>query len=309
MNLSNFFKNPFAIAKVGDDKVKLFTKDHLSRLRRSTDAVLLKPILDETQILYDAYFGGINSEARQSAERKAHTFTTDSVMAAFKARVSQQEGLIRSKYNVKSAKYLQFFPQNRTEYARATKANIETLMNRFADVAESCKADLGEDFVAEFRGYCTDYETARTQQLDTKSGVRDTKKETFITREKLETQLVRNLHFIGYHFPGDVDKGVSFFDQSLLSRTVDSDKDGWGQVEGEITNEQGEPLLNATVAFINRKVSPCYTDNDGAYLSRYVEVGPVKLSVSREGYESQELEIEVKDIGTTLLNITLLKTK
>ncbi|MFZ1518606.1 MAG: hypothetical protein WAU11_07520, partial [Ignavibacteriaceae bacterium] len=55
-------------------------------------------------------------------------------------------------------------------------------------------------------------------QLKKKGEVASRKTSTKERRMNLEIQLIRNIHYIGYLYPGNVKMCNSFFDQSFLKR-------------------------------------------------------------------------------------------
>lgn len=215
INLENVFKNIFHDARVGDDKLKKFAEDHLGRLSTTSDPQL-STILTDTTAAFEDYFGEITNEALHATIKKSYTKTTDDSIVAFLELLKRQEGLIRSIYGDKSATYMEFFPLGMSEYHQATKANIETLMNRFVRTAEKYIEKLGADFVDSFADLRDQYSNARKAQVMKKGDVNNAKVGTSENRTKLEMQLTTNVHTIALTYPGNVEKAIRFFDQSIV---------------------------------------------------------------------------------------------
>jgi|SRR5665213_3461194 len=216
LQLETIFKNLFEGPRISDDNLKEFTEDHTQRLIANNNAGAFNPILSATQTCYTNYFGNISNEDTHSAVRKSLTLSADNLMETFKDTVSQKEGIIKGQYGVSSPTYLEFFPQGISEYRNAIKANIETLMNRMMNAATAHQTDLGNAFVQLFTDLHNNYVLARTSQLNKKGEVSTDKTNTKAARTALEIQLTKNIHFIGYLFPGNANHAMSFFDQNII---------------------------------------------------------------------------------------------
>jgi hypothetical protein len=304
VNLENIFRNYFINLKIGDDRFQKFTADHLVRISTGMDADALRTLVAPSTEAYEAYLETLSEKDSHIALQKGKTVSADGLITTFKAKVRQHEGLIRSKFEMGTPVYLEFFPKKLTEYTTANKKNVDLLMKRFASGTAKYKAELGEDLANLFAGLLSDYKASRKEQLGKKSDLSDAKLVQADSRLALEEQLMKNIFYIGYLFGPNVDKCLSFFDQSIIRSFADSDHDGFGQLQGTITSD-GIVLVGVSVEFTNRKVALCHSSSDGKYRSRYLETGIVKVRFSKEGYKSQERDIEIKDEGFTSLDMEL----
>ncbi|MGE0078445.1 MAG: carboxypeptidase-like regulatory domain-containing protein [Bacteroidales bacterium] len=307
INLSTLFRNHFGAKCISDDKLKVFSEDHIQRLTANNEGGLFTTLITETTTAHNQYFGQISSEATGKALQKSQTKVVDDIMDSFKDEISRREGLIKSMFGKDSSTYIEFFPNGISEYRNARKANIETLIVRMATVAANHSAQVGEEFVKVFTDFQTSYTEARNSQMNQKGTVSAIKSNAKSTRSTLELQLVKNLHFIAYTFPGDEDRCGTFFDQSIVQIKQSSASDGLGRLSGLVTNsETKEAIPNVGVEIVDAGIPVCYTSTDGKFRSRNVDVGNYEVRVDKSGFRPVTMSVEVMDDGDTLKNIELI---
>lgn len=215
-DLRNWFANPFADRNVSYEKLKLFAADVIARLTNNNGSGLFTAVLAQLVAAYQSYFGDITDVDLAAAIQKSFTASKDNLFSTFKEAVSRQEGLVRSKFGKDSGTYLEFFPLGLSQYSQATMANVETLMTRMADRGQAYVADLGNDFANEFQSILTNYQAARSAQLGRKSLTSDERTQRHGTRAELEKQLFSAMFTVGLNFPGNVDRCMDFFDQTII---------------------------------------------------------------------------------------------
>jgi hypothetical protein len=306
INLESLFKNIFEGNRISDDKLNKFAQIHLERLSANNEDGMFSGVLVGLTEAYEAYFGGISHELLHSGVQKSLTKATDTLIANFKATVSRHEGTIRGKYDVGSPVYLEFFPQGLTQFSTATKTNIEVIMDKFNATVAKYQADLGEDLVKQFTDFQKNYKATRKAQLGTFGHVSVTKVGTAESRTRLEMQLLASIHTIALAFPGNVPKCMSYFDQSVIRSSTDTNNDGYGTLTGKVSN-QGQPLVNVEVEVLDSGTTLVHTDVAGQYRSRMVDIGLYRVRFSKAGYETLEKEIEIVDQGDTLLDVELVR--
>ncbi len=216
INLETLFKVPFDTDKISDDNLNKFTNDHIQRIIANNDNGQYDLMRDATITAYNEYFGSITDEDTVTALRQSLTKTTDNIIDEFKSTISQKEGLIRSIWGKEAPTYQEFFPYGLTEYSNLTKANVETLMKRMSLAATKYQDDLGENFAQLFTDFFNNYKAAREAQLEKKGKVSTDKTTTSAKRDVVEIQLYKNIHKLAIQFPGNPDRGMDFFDQSII---------------------------------------------------------------------------------------------
>lgn len=306
INLQTLFVNFFNTDRISDDNLKKFAQDHIQRLTNNNGSGMFTTMLTDTNNAYTSYFGKITDKDLAFAVQQSLTLSADNLMETFKSSVSQKEGLIRSTYGKDSPVYQEFFPLGLSEYGQATKANIETLMTRMVNSATAHIADLGLPFKTLFADIKNNYIAARTAQLAKISQVSTTRTDTHTTRDVIEVQLCKNLHFIGFTFPGNADRCMDFFDQSIIRPSQSSDSDGIGRAVGIITNETtGIVLQDVVVDYADVPTPSKKSKSDGTYRSSNVPIGGHRVRFSKPGFTTLEIPVVIVDAGDTPLNITL----
>ncbi len=307
INFATLFKNHFDTGRISDDKLKVFSEDHIQRLNVNNSNGLFDAIINDTVAVHTAYFGHIAGEATNQAIQKSRTASVDNIISTFKSEVSRKEGLIKSLFGKDSVTYLEFFPKGVSEYSSANKTNIETLINRIVNVANIHMGEVGEDFIKTFTNIQAGYSSARSAQLNKMGEVKAEKTNVKDTRSALEVQLIKNLHFIAYTYPGNEARCLLFFDQSIINYKQSSATDGLGRITGIITNAATkEPILNAEVEITGINLPKAYTSSEGKYRSRNVAIGIYDISISKQGFQTVTLSKEIIDDGDTLLDMELV---
>jgi hypothetical protein len=306
-NFLEIFKNFFDTPKLSDDNLKKFTQDNIQRMTANNGGGTFTQLITDTTVAYTSYFGNITDKDIALALQQALTLTADTLMDNFKASVSQKEGLVKSTYGKDSPTYQEFFPHGLTEYSNATKATIETLMARMVAGATAHEADLGTPFKTLFTDYQTNYTSARNAQLGKMAVVSTERTETHSTRDVVEVQLCKNLHFIGYTFPGDADRCMDFFDQSIIRPSQSSASDGLGRAAGIITNETtGAVIAEVVVDYLNEQTPSKKSKVDGTYRAANIGIGGHTVRFSKPGFVTRDVPIIIGDVGDTPLDITLI---
>lgn len=218
MNFKKLFANFFNDKEISDEELKDFSQDGIARITANNGGGLFTTILNDTVNAHTAYFGAITDKDVKFAVQQSLTMSKDNIVRTFKQTVSEKEGIIKGSFEggVNSPEYQQFFPLGLTEYANATMGNIEVLINRMVTASGNNAGVLGAAFAAIWVTIQTNYNTARSLQLNKKGEVGVAREAVDTNRLPLELQWCKNLHFIGFTYPGQPDICATFFNQSLL---------------------------------------------------------------------------------------------
>ncbi len=240
-NLLTFFKIHFDSIEVSDANLYKFAEDHLSRLKANNDGGDYNAMYNSTLTAFDSYGQSLAKEDAQFTQQQGSTVNVDALIAEFKAQVSRTEGLINFVYGIKSAEYQEFFPLGVTEYTQASKANIEVLMQRMATKTQKYSIKLGVEVAARFSDYLNNYTQARRAQLENIGRVTADRSQTEVTRHTLARQIMSNLLLIANQFLGNPERGMDFFDQSIIRRN------NYSNDEGETVTDNISPDSTKTV--------------------------------------------------------------
>ncbi len=216
INLQTFFKIHFKDPKINYDNLKKFAQDHIQRLSANNIDHKYDEMIRETQATYKQFFQALGNGDTSFSLQQARTVTVDKLIKEFKQMISQKEGIIRGTWGKNSPEYREFFPSGMTEYNLALKSNIETLMNRFVDATKAHVEDLPPTFLSIFEKLRDDYVTARNSQLSQIGLVASDKAASTENRQKMEIQLNKNLLKLAIEYLGNPERGLSFFNQSII---------------------------------------------------------------------------------------------
>lgn len=224
LNLNILFKNHFSSRLISDNSIRKFAEVHLQRLSANNSGGEFTQTITDTQNVFDSYFGSMSDEDQNYAIQQGLTISVTKVLKEFKLFISSSEGLVRAQFGKKSAEYQEFFPNKMKEYWHLNLANAEKVMERFYNVAGKHTNVFGNSITNLAQTLLTEFNEARSNQLKKKGEVAEKKSSTRERRKNLELQLIRNLHYIGYLYPGNVNRCNDFFDQSFLRRKTPSKK-------------------------------------------------------------------------------------
>jgi len=252
INLEVFFYNHFDTDRISDDKVDLFTQDHIARLKIANRASVYDAIIVSTEKAYGDYFDAKSAESYESAQKEASTIDVEKYSNEFIDLVSMKEGIIRGTWGVSSSVYQEFYPQGITEYRKSKRENMNELMVRYLQTATKHTAELPAGFVDSFTTVIDNYRTHRDAQLSQMGTVTIDKRLTSKNRDVLETQLMYNLLIIASNNIGEPEEVKSYFTQYLVENNKHSAADGnllKGTIEQEQTLELWYETFDATTEF------------------------------------------------------------
>ena len=217
--LSSFFINPFIrlIARVGVEKFRKFFEKHIQLTTAKNTGGEYTQIIADSNAKYSEFYDSYLLEDTSSAIQQGMTITVDNIITEFKAKVKQNEGLIRSKFNVDTAEYQEFFPHGITEYTGANKEDVLTLMERMVNRGTAYLAQLGQPFVDLFTDILSRYSAARTAQLQKMGTTKDLDTQTDQFQVEGADQLFHNLLFIADNFRNQPEIVTDFFDESFIA--------------------------------------------------------------------------------------------
>ena len=218
IDFNNLFANLFEKSAISDNSIRKFAEIHLERLSANNGIGEFTQLFTETQNAYNQYFGSISEEDKNFAIQQGLTISVTKVLKEFKQFVSSSEGLVRAQFGKKSAEYQEFFPYKMKEYWHLNLTKAESVMERFYKASDRHSAVFGNSLKNLAQTLLGEFKEARTNQLKKKGEVAEKKSSTRERRKNLELQLIRNLHYIGYLYPGNVNRCNDFFDQSFLRR-------------------------------------------------------------------------------------------
>jgi len=252
INLEVFFYNHFDTDRISDDKMDLFTQDHIQRLKSANPDNVYDAMIVSTEKAYADYYSAKNAESVEEVHKEASTIHVENYSQEFQKLVSMKEGIIRGTWGVDSPVYQKFYPQGITEYTYAKRANMNDLMDRYLNIATEYTAELPAGFVDAFTTVINNYKTHRERQLSQMGSVSYDKLATSENRDVLETQLMSNLLVIANNNIANPNATKVYFTQHFVERTNHSATDDntlKGTIEQEQTLELWYDNFDATTEF------------------------------------------------------------
>lgn len=214
---NKLFENFFSDGLMTSPRLYAFANDTIGRLTAANSTkqfdVILGLILPTAKAL-GLEIGDVKSSVNV---RLGKTFVVNDVIARFKTYMSDNEGVIAKAIGGKqSAAFLVFYPHGITEYSKANKTTLPSLLIQVTKAANLYTAKLGAALTNELLAFDDEYEAAHNAQQEQKGKVVYNRIERTANRTALEMALLVAIHTIGAMYPGNVEKGTSFFDFNLL---------------------------------------------------------------------------------------------
>lgn len=218
LDLETLFKNHFDSKLISDDKLRKFAEIQLERLKANNGGGEFAQLITDTSTTYQLYAAAITDEAVKFASQQGLTVKVKKLLNDFKNYVATKEGIVRAQFGKKGDAYQAFFPLGKNEYWQSNLKNVEMLMDRLIASADLYSEQLGVDLKNDLQTMLNEFKSAREAQLKKKGEVADSKTTVRTIRTELEIQLLKNLHYIGFTYPTNVNRCNDFFDQSFLRR-------------------------------------------------------------------------------------------
>ena len=195
-NLLSFFWNIFESSRVGDAKFRMFCEFHLQRLINNNPGGIYDDLITALTAVYMEYYGALEDEATKIAIREGKTVAMNNSRNEIDGFISQQEGLVRSKWGKNSAEYQEFYPQGITGYTKSPLSGYDILIERFKNAVTAHALDFDAAFVTKANTLIGNFLTMRTAQINLMAIVSGTRTVSAQSREGLEKQVMKNFFFI-----------------------------------------------------------------------------------------------------------------
>jgi hypothetical protein len=240
-----FFKIHFDSDRISDDDLKRYSQSHIERVTVNNVNHKYDVMIAATTTAYNNYYNAISAESTNEGLKQSATMSVDTILAQFKAEVSSMEGVIARAFRTEPSKIEEFFPYGLSEYSKATKSNVEMLMDRIVNACGNNSSKLPADFDETVRALRASYNEHRRTQLNKIGTVADDKARAATLRNVLEIQLMKNILDLAKEYLGDPVNGLKFFDQSILK--TEASKPGEGGNGGTVFTGTVLPGAKVTI--------------------------------------------------------------
>ncbi len=216
--VEKIFQNYFEAKAITSVRLLVFTNDAIAKLEAANEP-LLNDFVPRLKTLVQALSIEIGQVKSGMAMQKGKTLVLNDFIKSFKDYMSLNHHVIAKMVGgFDTEAYLTFYPQGATEYRIATQAKLPALLMQVANAAEKYASVLGEPMTQELKHFNVFYQNQKNDQLLQKGNIAENRVERSNNRKALEVELIRLLHWLGYHYPLDVNKVASFFSFSLLEK-------------------------------------------------------------------------------------------
>lgn len=237
------FENFLDDIRITSSRLLNFANDNLNKLTVANGGGDYTALINTLTPLIAAFGEEVGSVDTSLTMQKGATLTLDQVLQNFKQTMSDEEPFIaRALGGSNMPAYLQFYPQGKGEYGRATKTNMPVLTNRVNTAASNNAAALGPALTALLQTFESDWQNNRNDQQQQKGAVNENRTDRSDAREALELALLTTVHTIGAMYPGNVQQCLSFFDFNML----------FAQTKRKHTVYTGDVAPGATIQVLNR---------------------------------------------------------
>ena len=217
MQGSTFFRNFLSSREITPTRLRNAAESTENRLTADNAGGDWTPVLAPLSSAVAALSTELGDVDTAFNIRLGRTMTVDQVIAGFKKYVSNREPFVAEALGGRDTPaYLEFYPAGISEYSKATKTNIETMLARVREASSTHTALLGPTLTAGLGGWEGTYEAARDAQEAQKGNLGDNRAERTAACKAVEVAYLAVLFFIGYKFPGNIEKCAQYADLSLL---------------------------------------------------------------------------------------------
>lgn len=217
IQIDKIFQNYFDDVRITAARFSNFAADHIVRVNNIDTDGVFKAATADIVAAYTPFYKGLSSIDTSLVTKKGKTMTVKEVRKGFGTFMSEYENEIaRSLGGRSTPNYVAFYPRGVSEFTKATIKEMPILVQRIYTLATDNAALLGKTVTPLLQAFNEEWKAAITDQSTVKGTLSDGRAGRDTLRYNLEIALLAAIHLVGYNFPGDAAKCMSFFDFSLL---------------------------------------------------------------------------------------------
>jgi hypothetical protein len=211
------FGNLFDDRRITPYYLSRFAQDVLAKLQENNNGDMYNLLISPLQTAFEPFRKELGEVDTTLNEQVGKTQTVDEFIKQFVAFMKDYYVNIAAALgNEKATAFKEFYPNGKSEYTKASKTKIPTIVDRLYVVSEKYSDKLGPSLTEQLRAFKPNWDAVRQSQLQQKSAVKTNRSDRTTARRNVEIELLKIIHFIAYTFPGDVKKSMTFFDFNLL---------------------------------------------------------------------------------------------
>lgn len=226
MIVQHLFTNIFDDVKITTVRLANFAEEALNRLISQNQTKEFDLIIGYLKTPVAELLSYISAVDVALGIQKGKTLTNDEFIKLFKKTMSDKEGVIADAVGgFSSPAFIEFYPKGVTEYSKATKTNLPTLIKRVNKVATAYKAKLSPALLATLQAFESSWEANRNTQVQQKGNLSDSRADRNDLRTNVEIALLKAVHATALEYPADLEKCTIFFKFNLLYPVSRTKKD------------------------------------------------------------------------------------
>jgi len=226
MIVQHLFNNIFDDVKITTVRLANFAEEALNRLlsqNQNKEFDLMIGFLETPVAELLSYISAVDVAL---GIQKGKTLTNDEFIKLFKKTMSDKEGVIADAMGgFNTPAFIEFYPKGVTEYSKATKTNLPTLISRVNKAATTHKAKLSPALLATLQAFESSWQANRDTQVQQKGTLSDSRADRNALRTNVEMALLKAVHATALAYPGDVEKCTVFYKFHLLYPVSRAKKD------------------------------------------------------------------------------------
>jgi hypothetical protein len=213
MLFGNFYNDyritPTYLERHADDVIAKITKGNTGGIFNT----VLNPLV-AAMIPFKAELGDVDTSVNILLGK---TQTVDGFIGNFITFMKDNYINIAGKLNGdKTAAFLEFYPNGKTEYIQITKTKMPTITARLNTAATNNATALGATLTAQLQAFKAQWVAVRDKQLEGKATLKSNREERSGARITVENCLLAVVRFVANKYPSDVEKCMTFFNFNLL---------------------------------------------------------------------------------------------
>ena len=308
IDLRIFYTNPFADLLISYENKRLASEEHIGKLKAQNTHHQYDEMYAITLEKHENYFGEISGISIKTAVQKTQTGIVNKIIADFKKRTTKLHFYLVSNGIKDTPLFTLFFPKGVMAYTRKTnKGNIESYLNVLVKAISEHTAEAGgASVLAEYQAFQTSYKDMRKLQNKNIGATRGGRTNRNTAEKEWADQMFSNLLLLAHEYRNEPEKMSLFFTQHYLRRKKINAGGKRNFLGGLITRKgTGEPEENVTIHVIDADIADTFSKAKGKYRTKKLPIGFQKVRYSKPGMLTQELTVEIKDVGTTIQNVEM----
>lgn len=225
IHLENLAENPLDKVKVSFVRRLQFGITHIERMTQTNPNGILTPLINNTQLKFDAFAGNLTDKQMSEAVHKAFSASLSRISIEFVKAVSKFEGHVKSVFGKESDEYIMFFPKGLNEFHQANQAKTNMLMIKIIELNVTYGAQLGTAYHDLFVDIQSRYLNAFDFQKKSEGAMANSSQIKELLWDELKKQMYINMLTIVLNNIDNPSIMLTYFKPQLLNYRHKSDDD------------------------------------------------------------------------------------